>query len=99
MPELTLSSEIEEVCRNYRVRSLHVFGSFAAGTESDSSDIDLLVEFDRAGFDGAFDQFMGFKERIEEILGRPVDLLTGARFRNRLFADEVERTKRLIYAA
>ena len=64
-----------------------------------SQDIDLLVLFERDGYAGAFDQFMGFKETMEQILGKPVDLVTNKTFRNPLFQEEVDRTKELIYAA
>jgi hypothetical protein len=49
--------------------------------------------------EGAFNQFMGFKERMEAILERPVDLITGKRFRNPYFQQAVEEQKKLIYAA
>ncbi len=88
-----------QACREFRVRKLHLFGSRARGDARKDSDIDLIVEFDRTGFQGAFNQFMEFKERLEKILGQPVDLLIDKHFRNRLFQEEIERTKKLIYAA
>lgn len=51
-----------EACKAFRVKSLHVFGSFASGKMDASSDIDLLVEFDRDGYTGAL-------EREFEIIG------------------------------
>ena len=81
------------------MRKLHVFGSLLSGDLEDSSDIDFVVEFDRDGFAGAFDQFMGFKECLEEALGRPVDLLVSRQFRNSVFQEEVDKTKKLVYTA
>ena len=49
----------------------------------------MLVEFDRDGYTGAFDQFMGLKEALERILGKPVDLITAKQFRNPLFQEEL----------
>jgi predicted nucleotidyltransferase len=57
----------------YGVSSLAVFGSFARGDEQTNSDIDLLVEFSKAN--GIF-EFIRLKTYLEEILGRPVDLVT-----------------------
>ena len=94
-----IQRQIRQTCRDYAVSQLYVFGSFATETAGDQSDIDLLVEFERDGFAGAFDQFMGFKDRMETILGRPVDLITNRRFRNRYFQQAVEAEKKLIYAA
>lgn len=94
-----ISKQIKATCLECSVRQLYVFGSVAKGQATETSDVDLLVEFEREGTEGAFDQFMGFKERMEAILGRPVDLITGKRFRNPYFQQAVEEEKKLIYAA
>ena len=90
---------LRNTCRAYQVRELYAFGSVVSGEMTPTSDLDFLVKFDRTGADGAFDQFMGFKGKLEAIYGRPVDLLTAQRFRNSLFQQEVDRSKSLIYAA
>jgi predicted nucleotidyltransferase len=94
-----IEEEIARACREFSVLQLYVFGSMATGLASETSDVDLLVEFERKGIEGAFNQFMGFKERMEAILERPVDLITGKRFRNPYFQQAVEEQKKLIYAA
>jgi uncharacterized protein len=55
--------------------------------------------FNRSGFEGAFDQYMDFKIRLEMIYNRPVDLIHLKKFRNPLFEEEVEKSKTLLYAA
>lgn len=90
---------LEEACEQYKVHKLFVFGSVAAGNATNLSDIDFLVEFKRDGFEGAFDQFTGFKRRLEEIYDTPVDLYTTKKFRNPLFSKEVDTYKSLVYAA
>ena len=52
---------------------LEVFGSAARTTDFDSakSDADFLVEFDNDSDLSALDQFLGFSEALEQILGRP----------------------------
>lgn len=90
---------IQDACQEHGVKCLHVFGSVAEGTDQEGSDIDLLVEFERSGYDGAFDQLMTFKEAMEHLLKRPVDLVIDKPFRNPHFQEEVDRTKRLVYAA
>lgn len=99
MFDLTQNSEIQEACIKFRVRRLHVFGSFASGDFNESSDIDLLVEFDRDGYAGAFEQLMDFKAKMESLLQRPVDIIVNRSFRNPHFQEEVNRTKQLVYAA
>jgi predicted nucleotidyltransferase len=55
------------------IGSLAVFGSLARGEATDSSDIDLLVEFSRPV--GLF-HFASVRRRLSELLGAPVDLVT-----------------------
>ena len=50
-----------------------MFGSVARGDERPGSDVDILVEFEQTP---NFDQFMDLKFFLEDILGRPVDLVT-----------------------
>ncbi|WP_269540096.1 nucleotidyltransferase family protein [Cerasicoccus fimbriatus] len=88
-----------EACQQFRVKQLHAFGSVLSKPLDQVQDIDLIVEFEREGFAGAFEQFMGFKMRLEEIFKRPVDLMTQKQFRNPLFQAEVERSRETIYAA
>lgn len=57
----------------FHVRSLAIFGSVARGEDRPGSDVDLLVEFDQCP--GMF-EFLRLKFYLEELLGRPVDLVT-----------------------
>lgn len=93
------TKELEQACKDYQVKSLYVFGSVATGDFSENSDLDFLVEFYRSGYKEAFDQYMGFKGRLEKIYGRPVDLVTLKEFRNPVFQQEVDESKTLVYAA
>lgn len=99
MDELFNNPQLIQACKDFGVRQLYVYGSFAKGQAKPDSDIDFIVEFQRKGFSGAFEQFIELKERLEEIVNRPVDLLENRRFRNKIFQTEVERTKKLVYAA
>ena len=69
--------ELAALCRRYGVRRLEIFGSAARGTDFDpkTSDADFLVEFDRGGAHGPLEQFFGFAEALEKLLGRSVDLV------------------------
>jgi predicted nucleotidyltransferase len=62
----------EELAR-LGVARLMVFGSVARGEAGPDSDVDVLVDFDRPV--GLF-AFAGLKRRLEEIVGRRVDLVT-----------------------
>jgi uncharacterized protein len=56
------TSELEQSCKDFQVKELYVFGSVVTGQISLDSDLDFLVIFNRSGFEGAFDQYMGFTE-------------------------------------
>ncbi len=66
-----LAAHREELAR-IGVRSLALFGSVARGEDRPGSDIDLLVEFNQPT--SLFELF-AIRRRLEEILGRRVDLV------------------------
>jgi uncharacterized protein len=68
-----LNAEAPGLRRKYGVKSLAVFGSMARGDDREGSDVDILVTFEGTP---TFDNFMGLKLDLEELLGRPVDLGT-----------------------
>ncbi len=80
-----LAEHREELRRVHRVKSLSLFGSFARDEARLDSDVDLLVEFSAPV--GLF-HFVGVKQYLESILGRPVDLATLKSLRPE-FRDEV----------
>ncbi len=59
--------------REAGVKSLKLFGSVVRGEAGPESDIDILVEFSRPI---GLLAFVGLKQRLAELLGRPVDLVT-----------------------
>jgi uncharacterized protein len=66
--------ELRELCRRFQVRRLDVFGSAARGDfDPGRSDVDFLVEF--AVRDDDFARFLDFKQALEALLGRRVDLV------------------------
>ena len=90
-------SEIKEICTTYKIKRLFIFGSAISNDFSQDSDIDLLVEFKRAGIKGSFDQYFDFKEALEKIFGRRVDLVCRKSISNPIFREEVESSKIELY--
>ncbi|NOQ53849.1 MAG: nucleotidyltransferase [Thermoplasmata archaeon] len=56
----------------FGVHRIGVFGSHARGKEHETSDVDVLVEFNEA----TFDNFMDLIFYLEDLFGRDVDLVT-----------------------
>ena len=57
----------------YKVRRIAVFGSYATGTQTRSSDVDFLVDFKKEA--DLLDQ-SGLKIDLQGILGKKVDVVT-----------------------
>lgn len=66
--------EQREKLSSLGVTSVGLFGSFLRGEQTDSSDIDILVEFTPEKH--TFDNFMDVSFLLEEILGRRVEVVT-----------------------
>ncbi len=62
-----------EVTKEFSVKNIGVFGSFARNEQTDQSDIDLLVEFSRPV---GFITFIRLENFLSERLGKKVDLVT-----------------------
>ena len=90
--------EITGLCKKHNVKELYLFGSALTSDFAEQSDVDLAVVFSRAGITGSFDQYFDFKLDMEQLLRRPVDLLCENGVRNRYFRQELNATKKLIYA-
>lgn len=68
-----MQEHLDEIHR-LGARRVGVFGSFARGNATESSDVDVYVEFDDAK--RTYDNFFALHELLESSLGRRVDLVT-----------------------
>jgi len=57
----------------YGVKRIGFFGSLARNEQKETSDIDVLVEFEKGA--KTFDNYMDLKFFLEEVFGRKVDLV------------------------
>jgi uncharacterized protein len=70
-----------------------VFGSFARDEEDNTSDIDILVEFERKM---GLIEFCGIERRLSDFVGMKIDLLTKSAI-NPLIQPFVENDRKIIY--
>lgn len=96
--ELNLQ-RIIDLCRMHRVKTLAVFGSILTGRFNDHSDEDLLVDSDTTDHEkwDYVTNYFDFRDALERIFGRKVDLIEKGALRNKYFIANVNRTKQLIY--
>ena len=67
-----LRSHAKYIEASFSVRRIGLFGSFARGEQKESSDIDILVEFEKP----TFRNFMNLSFYLEDLFGKEVDLVT-----------------------
>jgi len=80
--ERKLKEKKEYIKRSFYVREMGIFGSYIRGEQTISSDIDILVEFEKGHKD--FFNYMRLKYYLEELLGRNVDLVIKSAVKPRL---------------
>jgi predicted nucleotidyltransferase len=92
---------IRALCREYGVLRLEAFGSVCTSDfDSGRSDVDFLVEYpEDYEFGHWLKRYFEFKESLEALLGRPVDLVMVGAPRNKYFIRSMNETKELLYAA
>jgi hypothetical protein len=92
--------QIAALCRRFDVKTLELFGSAARGDfDARTSDIDFFIEFQNYEAPSIADQWFGFQEEAERLLGRPVDLTSARSAKNPYFLQVVNRDKVPLYAA
>ena len=90
---------IEVICLKLKVKNLYAFGSVYTDKFSASSDVDFIVDLGEQSETEYANSYFQLADSLEEILGRSVDLLTVRSLKNPYFIQEVEATKKLLYAA
>ncbi len=89
--------KIISLCKKHKVQKLFVFGSILTNRFNDHSDIDLIVNFNKAEISDYFENFFDFKYSLEDLLGREIDLLEEQTIKNPYLKRNVDTTKTLIY--
>ena len=81
--------------KSYGIKSVRLFGSYARGEASDSSDVDLLID---RGELGGLVQYFSFVNELEDVLGCHVDVVTSG-ISDKEFLDGIIMEGVLLYAA
>jgi len=88
---LSRRTEINRIAGRHGARHVAVFGSVARGQSTDASDIDFLIDLDA---DRSLLDRIALKHELEDLLGRPVDVLNRSSlnpaFRAQILHDRVE---------
>jgi len=91
---------LQQLCARYHVRRLDLFGSARRDRfDLESSDLDFLVEFRDLDLTQYADAYFGLLEALQDLFGRPVDLVMLSAVKNPYFLQQIERTRTMLYAA
>ena len=89
--------KIRNLCAKHKVNKLFVFGSVLKDTFNKESDIDLVVDFAGVDLYEYADNYFDFKDQLEAIFNRPVDLLEQKAIKNPYLKKQIDSEKQLIY--
>src|SRR5437762_1300131 len=90
--------QIEQLCKEYKVRSLYSFGSANTERFNKESDVDLVVDFETNDPIEYTDNYFNLKFELEKTLNRTIDLLENKSLKNPFLRENIEKSKILIYA-
>lgn len=90
---------VAELCRQYRVRRLALFGSALRDDfDAQRSDLDFVVEFEPRQPGEYAKTYFGLLAGLEQLFDRRVDLVEPEAVRNPYFRQEIEASQETIYA-
>ena len=92
------STEFIELCKVHQVKELYAFGSVGRGTDTEASDMDLIVEIDEPNpiFKGKL--LLSLYNKFEIFFNKKVDLLTFDSIKNPILEDYIGTSKQIVYA-
>lgn len=99
MPQIVQNhtSALRRLCRQYKVGSLHIFGSALTPRFRPESDLDFLVAFKKIAPDDYADNFFDFRDALAALFGRKIDLVEVQTLKNPYFKQIVDSTKVQVY--
>ena len=88
---------LKKLCALYNVEKMYLFGSSLNSNINEKSDVDLLVKFKQIELSNYFENYINFKEKLESLFGRKVDLLEEQTLKNPILIKSIDNSKELIY--
>jgi len=93
-------NKLIEICKEFKIKRLYVFGSVVGDDFTDNSDIDFLLSFfDNLTPEQYADNYIELHYRLRKLFFREIDILTERTLKNPYFVDQVNKSKQLIYEA
>jgi predicted nucleotidyltransferase len=94
------TEEVAQLCRQFRVQRLDVFGSASTGHfDPLTSDLDFVVVFESLHPKEHADAYFGLLSKLQELFSRNIDLIELEAINNPYFLETVEESRSVLYAA
>jgi len=90
--------KLKTFCQHWQVAELSLFGSALRDDFRSDSDVDVLVSFSSSAHTSLFD-LVQMQIELEEIFGRPVDIVEKEALRNPYRKCEILKNAQVVYAA
>jgi predicted nucleotidyltransferase len=92
---------LKSLCSKHNVERLFLFGSALRDDFNEqSSDLDFVVHFsDLIGIDRYAKNYFAFQFGLEDLFQRKIDLITPKELKNPILIQEIESSKKELYAA
>ena len=68
-------NKLVSILKKHGAKKIEIFGSYARGEQKETSDLDVIVEFEKRK---SLLELVGIEQELEDALGIKVDLLTEA---------------------
>lgn len=99
-----IQSIVAPIAGRYGLRAVYLFGSYARGTATEDSDVDLLVDTEGSAVKSLLDLATVYCD-LEDALGKRVDLITVSSLTQETqmpsentFREAVNRERKVLYA-
>ena len=90
---------VRTLCKLHKVQRLFVFGSVLSDRFQKDSDIDLIVDFQGVELYNYADNYFAFKDSLENLFKRKVDLLEDKAINNPYLRQSIDSSKQLVYGS
>ena len=88
------------LCRDYAVTRLELFGSGTTSAfDPEQSDLDFLVLFEQATPVMHAERYLGLLAALQDLFQRRIDLVELGAIQNPYFIEDIQSTRKVIYAA
>ena len=85
--------KLVSILKKHGAKKIEIFGSYARGEQKETSDLDVIVEFEKRK---SLLELVGIEQELEDALGIKVDLLTRSSISPHLI-ERIEKESKVVF--